>query len=257
MGCIVLVLGVQGGAPSAHPVSFCFRPCVFNKFSHFWKKKSLTSGKKEACSLVHVQTAKQLPRDLTLLTLRLSLGFPPRLSHYSLHSDSTRNKPRRTHTQTRCSMQQAASREWFDVSSRSTALRLRNALPRISTGTRAMPLPSIAWQRSSPRAAGPCESHSAAARVVARARAHTHTPTPEACAPRSPPAGRRLLPTRPTLHAAPAAPSISTRAHQEQAFLRLSPAGRAPGAGLPTPPASRGGPDRPCPRGTGPAPCLS
>ena len=186
-------LRVQGGAPSAHPVSFCFRPCVFNKFSHFWKKKSLTSGKKEACSLVHVQTAKQLPRDLTLLTLRLSLGFPPRLSHYSLHSDSTRNKPRRTHTQTRCSMQQAASREWFDVSSRSTALRLRNALPRISTGTRAMPLPSIAWQRSSPRAAGPCESHSAAARVVARARAHTHTPTPEACAPRSPPAGRPQL----------------------------------------------------------------
>ena len=241
------------------PCRVYFRPCVFNKFSHFWKKKSLTSGKKEACSLVHVQTAKQLPRDLTLLTLRLSLGFPPRLSHYSLHSDSTRNKPRRTHTQTRCSMQQAASREWFDVSSRSTALRLRNALPRISTGTRAMPLPSIAWQRSSPRAAGPCESHSAAARVVvARARAHTHTyargvrTSLAACRP--PPAAYAPHPTRCTgrpQHQHTRAPGAS---------FPISYASRQQGAHrsrLPTPPASRGGPDRPCPRGTGPAPCLS
>ena len=210
--------------------------------------------------MVHVQTAKQLPRDLTLLTLRLSLGFPPRLSHYSLHSDSTRNKPRRTHTQTRCSMQQAASREWFDVSSRSTALRLRNALPRISTGTRAMPLPSIAWQRSSPRAAGPGESHSAAARVVAHTHTHTHTHTYAlgvrtslaTCWP--PPAAYAPHPTRCTgrpQHQHTRAPGAS---------FPISYASRQQGAHrsrLPTPPASRGGPDRPCPRGTGPAPCLS
>ena len=43
---------------------------------------------------------------------------------------------------------------------------------------------------------------------------HTHTHTYARGVRTSPPAGRRLLPTRATLHAASAAPSISTRAHQ-------------------------------------------
>ena len=44
MGCIVLVLGVGRCAFRPPRVVFVFRPCVFNKFSHFWQKEEARPG---------------------------------------------------------------------------------------------------------------------------------------------------------------------------------------------------------------------